>query len=55
MGLVHPDIKVVAIDSDEEKITVAKYAAEGIVTNVEFQTSMDLSTIENLKLYEFSV
>jgi len=55
MGLVHPDTKVFAIDPDEEKIIVAKYAAEGIITNVEFHTSMDLSTIENLKLYELSV
>lgn len=52
MGLVHPDTTVFAIDPDVEKITVAKYAAEGIVANVEFRTSMDLSTIENFKVYE---
>ena len=54
MALVHPDIRIFAIESDEEKITVAKYAAEGIVNNVEFYVSMDLSTIENLKLYDLS-
>lgn len=55
MALVHPDAKVFAVEPDEEKITVAKYAAEGIVNNIEFHTSMDLLTIENLKLYELSV
>lgn len=54
MGLVHPETKIFAIDTDEEKITVAKYAAEGIVNNIEFHSSIDLSTIENLKLYDLS-
>lgn len=54
LGLVHPDTKICAIDSDEEKITVAKYAAEGIVNNIEFHSSIDLSTVENLKLYDLS-
>ncbi len=54
-ALVHPDTKVFAVEPDEEKLTVAKYAAEGIVNNIEFHPSMDLPTIENLKLYDLSV
>lgn len=54
MALVHPDIRVVAFDNDAEKITVAKYAAEGIVDNLEYITSKDLSTIENEKRYDLS-
>ena len=54
MALVHPHTKVFAVEPDEEKITVAKYAAEGIVNNIYFYTSMDLLTIENFKLYDLS-
>ena len=54
MALVHPEIKVVGIEADEEKLTVAKYAAEGIVSNLEFKTSIDLSTIQNIKFYDLS-
>jgi len=54
MALVHPHTRVLAVEPDEEKITVAKYAAEGIVNNIDFYTSMDLSTIENFKLYDLS-
>lgn len=54
MALVHPEIKVVGIEADEEKLTVAKYAAEGIVSNLEFKISIDLSTIQNIKFYDLS-
>ena len=54
MALVHPHTKVFAVEPDEEKITVAKYAAEGIVNNIYFYTSIDLLTIENFKLYDLS-
>lgn len=52
LALVHPGVKIIAIDSDEEKLTVARNAAEGIVDNLEYHNSVDLTTIQNMKVYD---
>lgn len=36
MGLVHPDKMVIASDTDPDKLTIARYAAEGLVTNLTY-------------------
>ncbi|MCC8176357.1 MAG: 1-acyl-sn-glycerol-3-phosphate acyltransferase [Bacteroidales bacterium] len=41
MALVHPSTRVIAYEADEEKRTLAKYAAEGIVTNIEYRDLAD--------------
>lgn len=54
MALVHPDVKILAVEADEEKRTVAKYAAEGLVSNLEYLATIELSTIQNAKFYDLS-
>lgn len=55
MALVHPDTHVIAIEANDEKLTVARYAAEGIANNLEYKTSIDISTSQNIKLYDLSL
>lgn len=55
MALVHPDVQVIAVERDEEKLLVARYAAEGIAQNIEFKsTTDDAGAIKNIKTYELS-
>ncbi|MCC8039264.1 MAG: 1-acyl-sn-glycerol-3-phosphate acyltransferase [Bacteroidales bacterium] len=37
LALVHPSTRVIAYESDEEKRLLAKYAAQGIVKNIEYR------------------
>ena len=51
MALVHPDKKVVAFDSDKDKLTIARYAADGIADNLSYADSYESYNLDSaLKL-----
>ena len=46
LALTHPDVRVIAYDDDEEKLTIARYSAEQFVTNVEYHDSSEFNPAE---------
>ena len=46
MALVHPDKQIIASEADKDKLTIAKYAAEGIVSNLTYTEHLE-STIQS--------
>ncbi|MBO5053129.1 MAG: 1-acyl-sn-glycerol-3-phosphate acyltransferase [Muribaculaceae bacterium] len=52
MALVHPDVNVIAVESDHDRLTVAKYAAEGLVDNLEYKSSLDNYDTLNALVYQ---
>ena len=38
-ALVHPDVEVTVIEPDNDKATLLRYSAEGIVKNLTIQTN----------------
>ncbi len=53
MALVHPDKRVFVFEEDEDKLTIAKYAADGLVSNLVFAEHLD-TIIKDCYYYETS-
>lgn len=54
MALVHNDASIIAVDDDEDKLIVARYAAEGLVDNLQYKTSVELTTGQKATCYDLS-
>lgn len=52
MALVHPDVRVIAVENDHDRLTVAKYAADGLVDNLEYKSSLDNYDTLNALVYQ---
>ena len=54
MALVHPNKQIIALETDQDKITIAKYAAEGLVSNLVYTENYDSNNKENCYFYDLS-
>lgn len=57
MALVHPTSQIIAYEGDKEKLELARYAAEGIVENLEYQelSRYHENITNNTNVYDVSV
>ncbi|MBQ8606829.1 MAG: 1-acyl-sn-glycerol-3-phosphate acyltransferase [Bacteroidaceae bacterium] len=51
-ALVHPDKRIIACEADEEKLNLAKYAADGIVANLKYITMTANIQSDNVVNYD---
>ena len=54
MALVHPSKQIVALEADHDKLTIARYAADGLVSNLVYVENWESDMKDNYLCYDLS-